>query len=64
MYKHLSQDENLSKCEESWDVLARRHLLEENKIMEKCKETGQVAGNTFIITFDLKKKTLLYRFFV
>jgi len=44
MYKHLSHDENLNKCEESWDVLARRHLLEENKIVEKCKETGQVAG--------------------
>jgi hypothetical protein len=44
MYKHLSHDENLNKCEESWDVLARRHLLEEDKILEKCKETGQVAG--------------------
>ena len=63
MYKHLSQDESLSKCEESWDVLARRHLLEENKIMEKCKETGQVAGNTFLITLDLNK-TLLNRYFV
>ena len=44
MYKCLSQDECLNKCEESWDVLARRHLTEENKILEKCKETGQVAG--------------------
>ena len=44
MYTFLSNDENLNKCEESWDVIARRHLLEENVILEKCKETGQVAG--------------------
>ena len=47
--KSLSDDENLSKCEESWDVLARRNLIEEEDIMKKCQETGQVAG-----TFDFE----------
>ena len=50
MYKCLSDDVDLSKCEESWDVLARRHLLEENSILEKCKESGQVAGKPLFVS--------------
>jgi hypothetical protein len=40
----LTEDENLKSCEESWDVLARRNLLEEEEILKKCTESGQVAG--------------------
>jgi hypothetical protein len=40
----LAEDEKLSKLEETWDVLARRNLLEEKEILKKCNETGQIAG--------------------
>lgn len=43
MYNCLNEDEKLKKCEESWDVLARRHLLDEQEIVKKCADTGQVA---------------------
>lgn len=32
--------------EETWDVLARRHLLDERDILEQCAKTGQVADFT------------------
>lgn len=36
----------MNKKEQSWDVLARRNLLEEAKIQKKCQETGQIADFT------------------
>lgn len=36
----------MNKLEESWAVLARRHLLEEREILEQCAKTGQVADFT------------------
>lgn len=36
----------MNKLEESWDVLARRCVLEEKKILEQCAKTGQVADFT------------------
>ncbi|CAF1014961.1 unnamed protein product [Brachionus calyciflorus] len=46
MYKSLSEDENLSKIEETQDVLAKRHLLEEGEILKKCEKSGQIADFT------------------
>jgi hypothetical protein len=40
----LTEDDNLKNYEESWDVLARRNLIEEEDILKKCAESGQVAG--------------------
>lgn len=36
----------MRKLEESWDVLSRRHLLEEAEILEQCTKTGQIADFT------------------
>jgi hypothetical protein len=47
----LSENEILNKLEESWDVLARRHLLDEEDILKKCTESGQVAGDLSYLYF-------------
>ena len=44
VYFSIEEDDKLNASEESWDVLARRSLLEENSILKKCQETGQCAG--------------------
>ena len=38
-------EDNL-KFEQSWDILARRHLLAEGAIVRRCEETGQCADFT------------------
>lgn len=49
----IEADNILNKKEESWDVLARRNLLEEVNILKKCQETSQIADFT-IAEFEEK----------
>lgn len=42
----IEEDETLNTLEETWDVLARRHLLDERDILEQCAKSGQVADFT------------------
>lgn len=43
----LTDDENLMQTEEAWDVLARKELvLEGDRILKECAETGQNADFT------------------
>lgn len=42
----IEENLNLNKFEESWDILARRNLLEEESILQKCEESGQCADFT------------------
>lgn len=51
--KRFEEDENLSKIEESWDIMAKRFLLQEKEILEQCEKTGQVADFT-IAEFEEK----------
>lgn len=53
IFLSVENDPTLNKCEDSWDVLARRNLLEESNILKKCQETGQVADFT-IAEFEEK----------
>lgn len=49
----MSEDPTLSKSEQSWDILARRHLAQESQILKQCEQTGQVADFT-IAEFEEK----------
>ena len=58
IFLSVENDPTLNKCEDSWDVLARRNLLEESNILKKCQDTGQVADFT-IAEFEETRRMLV-----
>lgn len=60
MYKFIEEDCTLNKYEGTWNVLARRNLLQEESILRKCEETGQCADFT-IAEFEDKTNVLFLK---
>lgn len=60
MYKFIEDDVELKKYEESWDLLARRSLLQEEIILRKCEQTGQCADFT-IAEFEDKTNVVFLK---
>jgi len=46
IYNCLTNNASLANTEETWDIIARKHLNEEANILKKCEETGQIADFT------------------
>ena len=46
VFSSLTSNESLANKEETWDILARKNLIEETEIIKKCEETGQIADFT------------------
>ena len=42
----IEGDAELNRYEETWEILARRSLLQEESILKKCEESGQCADFT------------------
>lgn len=60
MYKFIESDVKLIKFEESWNLLARRSLLQEASILKKCEETGQCADFTIAEFEDRTNEVFLH----
>jgi len=56
----IEDDAKLNRFEETWNLLARRSLLQEDKILKKCEETGQCADFT-IAEFEDKANAVFLK---